>query len=72
VIYTPLAGDPATAQILPLQLADERPARIDQAGARQPCEVPVHPEDSLPELTPAQPSDNATQLPGHDQDPKEL
>jgi type IV secretory pathway TraG/TraD family ATPase VirD4 len=72
VIYTPLAGDPATAQILPLQLADERPARIDQAGTRHPCEVPVHPEDSLPELTPAHHSDNATQPPGHDHDPKEL
>jgi TraM recognition site of TraD and TraG len=73
VIYTPLAGDPASAHIVPLQLADERPARIDQAGAAHPCEVPVHPEDSLPELTPAQhPADNTTQPPSHDQDPTEL
>jgi hypothetical protein len=72
VIYTPLAGDPATAHILPLQLADKQPARIDHGGSRNPCEAPVHPEDTLPELTPTQRSDDRTEPPSHDQDPKEL
>jgi hypothetical protein len=52
VIYTPLAGDPARAEILPARLADGDPERIEQMGARHPCEVPVHPEESLPELAP--------------------
>jgi TraM recognition site of TraD and TraG len=72
VIYTPLAGDPARAHILPLQLADQQPARIDHGGSRNPCEAPVHPEDTFPELTPTQRSDDRTEPPGHDQDPKEL
>jgi hypothetical protein len=50
VIYTPLAGDPATAHILPIDLPENQPARIDQAGERDACEVLVHPEDTLPDL----------------------
>jgi hypothetical protein len=50
VIYTPIAGNPARAQIFPINLADATPSRIDQTGPRQACEVPVHPEDALPEL----------------------
>jgi hypothetical protein len=56
VIYTPLAGEPATAHILPAPLADRAPARIDPAGPRHPCEIPVHPEDHLPTLTPSGPA----------------
>ena len=52
VIYTPLAGEPARAQILPVQLADDQPTRIDHNGPRHHCEIPVHPADALPELTP--------------------
>jgi hypothetical protein len=50
VIYTPIAGDPTTAHILPVELTDRAPARIDQNGARHACEAAVHPEDSLPDL----------------------
>jgi hypothetical protein len=53
VIYTPIAGDPAIAHILPVHLTDGAPARIDHDGSRHACEVAVHPEDSLPDLAPA-------------------
>jgi len=52
VIYTPIAGDPARAQILPIPLADDQPERIDQTGPRHDCEIAVHPDDTLPELGP--------------------
>lgn len=50
VIYTSVARDPARAQIAPLNLPDEQPARIDKTGGRHPCESLVHPEEDLPEL----------------------
>jgi hypothetical protein len=48
VLYTPLAGDPARAQIHPVQLPDQPPDRIDPTGPMHPCEAPVHPESGLP------------------------
>ena len=72
VIYTPLAGDPARAHILPFQLPDQPPLRIAATGPRHPCETPVHPEDALPDLTPHG-STNAGERPGGDsQDPDVL
>jgi hypothetical protein len=53
VIYTPLAGDPATAHVVPVNLAEDAPRRIDHDEPRHPCEVAVHPEDSLPDRAPA-------------------
>jgi hypothetical protein len=50
VIYTPIAGNPAAAHILPFSLVGSSPKRIDQNGSRHACEVAVHPEDSLPDL----------------------
>jgi ABC-type cobalamin/Fe3+-siderophores transport system ATPase subunit len=50
VIYTPIAGEPTRCAILPIELADITPARIDPAGAQHECEIAVHPEESLPEF----------------------
>jgi hypothetical protein len=47
VIYTPLAGNPQRAHITPVHLPDGEPDRIDPKGPRHPCEIAVHPEDSL-------------------------
>jgi hypothetical protein len=55
VIYTPVAGRAARANILPAQLPDASPDRVDPAGPRTPCEIPVHPEQTL---TPAGPPDS--------------
>ena len=52
VLYTPLAGDPVRAAIRPLRLAAREPQRIGQDAERHPCEVPVHPEDALPDCAP--------------------
>jgi hypothetical protein len=52
VLYTPLGGDPVRAAIRPIKLADRQPQRIDQRAERHPCEVPVHPEDALPDPAP--------------------
>ena len=76
VIYTPLAGEPARAQILPVELAENEPARIDPAGSRHACEVGVHPEDSLPDLGPKQSSedsagDRTTTTPGGCEDERQ-
>jgi hypothetical protein len=50
VIYTPLAGEPTRCAILPIELADVAPSRIDPAGAQHGCEIAVHPEECLPEF----------------------
>jgi len=47
VIYTPIAGDPARARIVPYELPDATPARIG-AGPRSQCEVTVYPDLALP------------------------
>lgn len=47
VIYTTLGPDPERASILPAQLPDDPPTRIGE-GNQHPCEVLVHPEDTLP------------------------
>jgi hypothetical protein len=72
VIYTTLAGDPARGHILPFQLPDQPPARVAATGPRHPCEVPVHPEDALPDLT-AHGRTTAGERPGGDsEDPNVL
>ena len=48
VIYTPIAGEPIRASILPVHLPQAEPERIDPAGPRTRCEVPVYPEQTLP------------------------
>jgi hypothetical protein len=52
VIYTPLAGNPQRAHIIPVYLPDGEPERIDRNGPRHPCEIVVHPEDSLHDAAP--------------------
>ena len=47
VIYTPIAGEPVRASILPVHLPQAEPDRIDPAGPRTRCEIPVHPEQTL-------------------------
>jgi hypothetical protein len=42
VIYTPIAGDPTRARIVPYELPDASPARIDRDGPRSPCEIPAY------------------------------
>src|SRR5664279_6369411 len=54
VIYTPVAGQPTRASILPVQLPRANPDRIDPAGPRTLCEIPVHSEQTL---SPTRPSD---------------
>jgi hypothetical protein len=54
VIYTTLGPDPQRANILPVQLPDRPPARIGES--RHPCEILVHPEESLPVAVHHQPS----------------
>jgi hypothetical protein len=48
VIYTPIAGEPSRASILPVHLTQADPERIDPAGPRTRCEVPVYPKQTLP------------------------
>ena len=45
-------GIPCARAIRPIKLADRQPQRIDPPAPRHPCEVPVHPEDALPDLSP--------------------
>jgi hypothetical protein len=71
VIYTPLAGNPTRAEILPVRLADSDPERIKQTGARHPCEVRVHPEESLPELAPTS-STSTSNKPANEIDPNTI
>jgi hypothetical protein len=47
VIYTPIAGEPSLASILPVHLPQAEPARIDAAGPRTRCEIPVYPDQTL-------------------------
>jgi hypothetical protein len=42
VMYTPVAGDPQRARVLPVVLPDAAPTRIDPAGERHPCQILVH------------------------------
>ena len=65
VLYTPLAGDPVRAAIRPIKLADRQPQRIDRRAGRHPCEVPVHPEDALPDPAP----DSSARAPSAEIDP---
>ncbi len=53
VIYTPIAGQPARAHILPVSLPHGRATRIDPDGPRTPCEIPVYPEHQLPAGSPS-------------------
>ena len=48
VIYTPIAGEPVRASIRPFTCLKREPERIDPAGPRTRCEVPVYPEQTLP------------------------
>jgi hypothetical protein len=52
VIYTSLGPDPLRTSILPVELDDCQPERIG-AGPRHACELPVHPELSLPSVVAA-------------------
>jgi len=63
VIYTPVAGEPTRAAIMPVDLAPAEPSRIDPDGEQHACEIAIHPEDTLPDIKtaddqskPAQPS----------------
>jgi TraM recognition site of TraD and TraG/Type IV secretion-system coupling protein DNA-binding domain len=47
VIYTTLGPDPRRATIIPVEFDEHEPERIG-TGLRHPCEVLVHPEQSLP------------------------
>jgi hypothetical protein len=62
VIYTPVAGEPTRAQILPVNLPDRPPRCIDLAGPQSACEITLHPEDHLSpacrNATPPSPSDD--------------
>jgi hypothetical protein len=49
VIYTPLAGDPAVADVEPFVLREQAPERIDPTAERHACEFSVHPDDLLPD-----------------------
>jgi hypothetical protein len=52
VIYTSLGPDLLRTSILPVELDDRQPERIG-AGHRHACELPVHPELSLPSVVAA-------------------
>ena len=52
VIYTTLGPDPLRTSILPVELDERQPERIG-AGPRHACELPVHPELSLPSVVDA-------------------
>ena len=70
MIYTPLAGDPAKPNP-PRPTLRPAPARI-APDRRHPCEVPVHPEESLPDPSDTT-SPQAGTRPGDDtQDPDAL
>jgi Mrp family chromosome partitioning ATPase len=47
VMYTPVAGGPCRARVLPLVLPDATPDRIDPLGPRHPCEIFIHAEADL-------------------------
>jgi hypothetical protein len=50
VIYTPVAGEPTRASILPVELPSAEPSRIDPEGGQHRCEIAIHPEDILPDF----------------------
>jgi hypothetical protein len=52
VLYTPVAGNPRRASMLPFVLPNDAAARIDPAGERHPCEVAVHPEEYVLDRAP--------------------
>ncbi len=47
VIYTPLAGEPARAHVVPVHLPAGAPRRIDPTGRQTRCEIAVHPAHTL-------------------------
>ena len=47
MIYTPIAGEPVRASILPVHLPEAEPERINPAGPRTRCEIPVYPDQTL-------------------------
>lgn len=47
VIYTPVAGEPTRAHVLPVSLPARTAAVIDPAGPAHACELTLHPEDHL-------------------------
>jgi len=72
VIYTPLAGNPQRAHIAPVHLPEGQPDRIDRDGPRHPCEIAVHPEDSLHDAAPP-PDEPTDAAPGdEDDDPENM
>jgi hypothetical protein len=58
VIYTPLAGDPAIANIEPFVLPQRTPSGINPASRRHACEIAVHPETALRDLAPTAGEEN--------------
>jgi len=53
VIYTPIAGEPRRAHILPVELPEAQPEQTDAGGRRTLCEITVYADHALP---PADPS----------------
>ena len=51
VIHTPIAGEPTRATIVPIDLTPAEPSRIDPDGEQHTCEIAIHPEDTLPDIT---------------------
>jgi hypothetical protein len=80
VIYTPVAGEPERAVILPVELAAADLPRVNPEGGCHRCEIAVHPEECLPEFgsvpnvaAPLQPSTPATLEPPEDEfDPRDV
>jgi hypothetical protein len=52
VLYTPVAGNPRRASMLPFILPANAAARIDPDSGRHPCEMAVHPEEYVLGRTP--------------------
>ena len=72
VIYTPLAGNPQRAHIAPVHLPDGQPDRIDRNGPRHPCEIAVHPEDSMQDPAPPTDGPPATTPTNDEDDPDNM
>ncbi len=76
VIYTPVAGEPTKAAIIPIDLIRAEPSRIDPDGEQHACEIAIHPEDTLPDIKttdeqakPANPSPPPITPPNDGQEP---
>ena len=69
VIYTPLAGNPNRAHITAVHFPQGQPERIDPGGPRHPCEIAVHPEDSLHDAAPPTDGPTAATASGEEDDP---